>query len=176
MRISRFTYYLTIDGKRVLYNITNTHHWQSPLVQGGLEIPIQIAVTIELHKSTAPYDNKLPNACHWCKYMKCNTFLVMANNQLTINPKDGKKAFPGIPTWVHHRLPVLMLLHVLVSPLGKLPKRLGPQVQVNQEGLSVLQWWGQLFLAHTDKLCTRSHDVNVRAYLINFLFYSPISA
>ena len=27
--------------------------------------------------------------------MKCNAFLVTANNQLTIKPKDGKKLFVG---------------------------------------------------------------------------------
>ena len=54
---------------------------------------------------------------------------------------------------------------------GKLPKKLGPRVEVNQRGLRVLQRRGQLFyLAHTDKLCTRSHDVDVRAYQITFLF------
>ena len=43
-----------------------------------------------------------------------------------------------------------------VSPLGKLSKRLGPQVEVNQRGFCILQWWGQPFyLAHTNKLCTR---------------------
>ena len=46
-----------------------------------------------MHNSAPPYDDKLPNAGHGCKYMKCNTFLVTANSQLTINPKDEKKAF-----------------------------------------------------------------------------------
>ena len=45
----------------------------------------------------------------------------MANNQLTINPKDGEKAFSGILTQIHHHLLGLMLLSV--SLLDKLPKR-----------------------------------------------------
>ena len=66
-----------------------------------------------------------------------------------------------------YRLPGLTLLPV--SALGKLPKRLGSRVKVNQRGLRVLQWWGQLvYLRHTDKLCTRSHDVNVRVCQITF--------
>ena len=73
-----------------------------------------------MHNSAAPYYDKLPNAGRGCKYMKCNTFLVTANNQLTINPKYQKKAFSGIPTQVHYHLPGLTLLPV--SPLGKLPK------------------------------------------------------
>ena len=79
-----------------------------------------------------------------------------------------EKAFSGIPTRVHHCLPGLKLLPV--SPLGKLPKTLGPRVEVNQRGLRVLQRRGQLFyLAHTGKLCTHSHDVNVRACQITDL-------
>ena len=48
-----------------------------------------------MHNSAAPYYDKLPNAGRGCKYMKCNTFLVTANNQLTINPKYPKKASLG---------------------------------------------------------------------------------
>ena len=106
--------------------------------------------------------------------VKCTTGTCI-NNQLTINPKDGKKAFSGIPTRVHHCLLRFRLLPVL--PLGKPPKRLGPRLEVNQTGLCVLQWRGQLFsLAHTEKLYTHSRDFNVRVYLITFLFYSPPSA
>ena len=59
-----------------------------------------------------------------------------ANNQLTINPKD-KNSFSGIPTLIHHHLPRFNALPVL--PLGKLLKRLGTQVEVNQRGLCILQ-------------------------------------
>ena len=34
---------------------------------------------------------------------------TQVNNQRTINPKDRKNAFSGIPTRVHHRLPGLTL-------------------------------------------------------------------
>ena len=49
--------------------------------------------------------------------MKCYA-LGTASNQLTTNPQHGKKAFSGIPTQVHRRLPGLTLLpvsHHLVS-------------------------------------------------------------
>ena len=48
-----------------------------------------------------------------------------------------ENALSGIPTRVHHRLPGLTLLPV--SSLGKLPKRLGPRVKVNQRDLRILQ-------------------------------------
>ena len=51
---------------------------------------------------------------------KDGCFLGTASNQLTINPKDGEKAFSGILTRVHYCLPGLTLLPVL--PLGKPPK------------------------------------------------------
>ena len=118
-----------------------------------------------MHNRTAHYDDKLSAGCGY-KYMKCNAVdhsQQPANNQ----PYESwKKALSGISTRVHHRLPRLTLLPV--SPLGKLLRRLGPQVEVNQRGWWVLQRWRWLFsLAHTDKLCTHSHDVNVRAYLSN---------
>ena len=36
---------------------------------------------------------------HWLMHF------VTTSNQLTSNPKDGKDAFSGIPTQVHHCLP-----------------------------------------------------------------------
>ena len=51
-----------------------------------------------MHTSAAPYNDKLPNAGLGYKYMKCKAYLVTANNELTINPRDGRKAFSGIPT------------------------------------------------------------------------------
>ena len=57
-----------------------------------------------MHNSAAPYDDNLPNAGRGCRHMKQNAFLVTASNQLTINPKGGKKAFSGIPTRIHHCL------------------------------------------------------------------------
>ena len=68
-------------------------------------------------------------------------------------------------------------LDLSVSLLCKLPIQVGPGVEVNRRGLCVLQQRGQLFcLAHTGKLCTCSHEVNVRAFQIAFLFYSLLSA
>ena len=60
----------------------------------------------------------------------CTTFLVMANNQLRINRKKPES---------YHQLPRLTLLPV--SPLDKLPKRLGRWVEVMQRGLCILLQW-----------------------------------
>ena len=46
--ISRFTYYVIVYGGRVSCKVTNAHHRRSPLVQGGLEIPVLVTVTMEL--------------------------------------------------------------------------------------------------------------------------------
>lgn len=45
--ISRFTRYVILYGAIVVVKILNTHHRRSPLVQGGLEIPIQVIVKTE---------------------------------------------------------------------------------------------------------------------------------
>ena len=42
--ISRFTYYIVLYGARVTAKVIDTQHRRSPLVQGGLEIPIQVMV------------------------------------------------------------------------------------------------------------------------------------
>lgn len=52
-----------------------------------------------------------------------------------------------------------------------------PWVKVNHWGLCISLQWGKLFSsAHTEKLCTRCHDANVREYLIVLLLYLPLSA
>ena len=56
-----------------------------------------------------------------------------------------------------------------VSPLGKLPKRLGPRVEVVQRGLRDLHCWEPFSLKLADKLCTRFLDVNVKKYLSFFV-------
>ena len=72
-----------------------------------------------MHTSAAPYDDKLPHVGCGCKYMKCNAFLFMTNNQLTINTKDDKDLL-----WDLHWGPSLPFgtYALPVSPLGKLPK------------------------------------------------------
>ena len=49
--ISRFTYYIIIHGGRVSCQVMDVHHRRSPLVQGGLEIPIRVTVTMDLGES-----------------------------------------------------------------------------------------------------------------------------
>ena len=66
-----------------------------------------------------------------------------------------ENAFSGILTRVNHCLPGLALLPV--SPLGKLPKRLGPRVEVNQRGLRILR-------------CTGLHYI---MYAYRYLFAAP---
>lgn len=46
--ISRFTYYILRYGARVTAKVVDTHHRRSPLIQGGLEIPVEVAVEMDL--------------------------------------------------------------------------------------------------------------------------------
>ena len=45
--ISRLTRFIMLHGAIVVVKILDTHHRRSPLVQGGLEIPIQVIVKME---------------------------------------------------------------------------------------------------------------------------------
>ena len=45
--ISRFTYYIIIHGGRVSCQVIDVNYRRSPLVQGGLEIPIQVTVDMD---------------------------------------------------------------------------------------------------------------------------------
>ena len=44
--ISRFMYFIIFHGAQIACKVINTHHRRSPLVQGGLEIPIEVTVTM----------------------------------------------------------------------------------------------------------------------------------
>ena len=44
--ISRFMYFIIFHGAQIVCKVINTHHRRSPLVQGGLEIPIEVTVTM----------------------------------------------------------------------------------------------------------------------------------
>ena len=44
IEVSRYTYYTILHGAKVTAMVVDTYHRRSPLVQGGLEIPIQVAV------------------------------------------------------------------------------------------------------------------------------------
>ena len=46
--VSRYTYYIILHGAKVTAMVIDTHHRRSPLVQGGLEIPIQVTVEMDL--------------------------------------------------------------------------------------------------------------------------------
>ena len=45
--ISRFTRFIILYGATVTINVTNVNHWRSPLIQGGLELPVEVTVTME---------------------------------------------------------------------------------------------------------------------------------
>lgn len=52
--ISRATRYIMFYGALVTAKVTETHHRRSPLLQGGLEIPIEVTVKMK----TSPEDMK----------------------------------------------------------------------------------------------------------------------
>ncbi len=45
--ISRITRFIMLHGAIVTAKVMDTHHRRSPLVQGGLEIPIEVTVTMK---------------------------------------------------------------------------------------------------------------------------------
>ena len=45
--ISRFTYHILLHGARLSAKVVDTQHRRSPLVQGGLEIPIEVTLAME---------------------------------------------------------------------------------------------------------------------------------
>ena len=49
--ISRFTYYIIIYGGRVSCQVISVCYRRSPLVQGGLEIPIQVTIDMDIGDS-----------------------------------------------------------------------------------------------------------------------------
>ena len=51
--ISRFTYYIIIHGGRVSCKVIDAHYRRSPLVQGGLEIPIRVTVDMDIAESNS---------------------------------------------------------------------------------------------------------------------------
>ena len=46
--VSRITYFILIRGATVSCRVLDVHHRRSPLIQGGLEIPIEISVEMQL--------------------------------------------------------------------------------------------------------------------------------
>ena len=46
--ISRFTYFLIVHGARVSCRVVDAHHRRSPLIQGGLEIPVEVTVEMDI--------------------------------------------------------------------------------------------------------------------------------
>ena len=46
--ISRFTHFIIVHGAKVSCKVVDVHHRRSPLVQGGLEIPCEVTVEMEM--------------------------------------------------------------------------------------------------------------------------------
>ena len=42
--ISRLMYFIILHGARVLVKVLDAHHRKSPLIQGGIEIPVEVTV------------------------------------------------------------------------------------------------------------------------------------
>ena len=60
--ISRFMYFIIFHGAQIVCKVINTHHRRSPLVQGGLEIPVEVTVTMN---STDANKQALARCQHW---------------------------------------------------------------------------------------------------------------
>ena len=56
--IARFTYYIMLRGARLSAKVVDTQHRRSPLVQGGLEIPIEVKVTLDCTDKSQLYIKK----------------------------------------------------------------------------------------------------------------------
>ncbi len=56
--VSRYSFYIISHGAKVTAMVTDTHHRRSPLVQGGLEIPIQVTVEMDSSEKNRQCINK----------------------------------------------------------------------------------------------------------------------
>lgn len=48
--ISRYTYYIILHGGRVTCQVIDDRHRRSPLIQGGLEIPVKVVVDMDANE------------------------------------------------------------------------------------------------------------------------------
>ena len=46
--ISRFTYFLIMHGTRALCKVMDAHYRRGPLIQGGLEILVEVTVEMDI--------------------------------------------------------------------------------------------------------------------------------
>ena len=46
-KLSRYLYFIIFHGAHIVCKVINTHHRRSPLVQGGLEIPVEVIVSMD---------------------------------------------------------------------------------------------------------------------------------
>ena len=76
--ISRLTYFLIMHGTRASCKVMDVHYRRSPLIQGGLEIPVEVTVEIDISEENVlamekynaliegyyqePMDGKFPDA------------------------------------------------------------------------------------------------------------------
>ena len=57
--ISRFLYFIIVHGASVSCKVTDARQRRSPLVQGGLEIPCEVTIKMELHDRNLPAIDEL---------------------------------------------------------------------------------------------------------------------
>ena len=74
--ISRYTRYIVEHGASVDAFVLATLHWPSPLIQGGLEIPIKLVVKLT--------DNEVNSAKLQNLWMKTTESLLMESSQMTL--------------------------------------------------------------------------------------------
>ena len=85
--LSRFTYYIILHGAKVTAIVMDTHHRRSPLVQGGLEIPIQVTVEMDLTEKSRQCLDKYETLVD--KTTK-NQWMGSMKTQQTLSYKDWK--------------------------------------------------------------------------------------
>ena len=83
--LSRYTYYIILHGAKVTAMVMDTHHRRSPLVQGGLEIPIQVTVEMDL---TEKIDSALTSTRLWLAKSTKSQWMVNLKMQQTLFYKD----------------------------------------------------------------------------------------
>ena len=60
--LSRYLYFITFHGAHIVCKVINTHHRRSPLVQGGLEIPVEVILSMD---SSDAYKQALRRCQNW---------------------------------------------------------------------------------------------------------------
>ena len=57
--VSRFTYFHIMHGARALCKVMDVHYRRSPLIQGGLEIPVEVTVEMDISEKKCTCNGKV---------------------------------------------------------------------------------------------------------------------